>query len=129
MALHVWVFYFDYSDLSIVELYRPPAWGLHGEATLPAVGSLFVDHGTNGGKAFSSYLRANQDVDVGFFKVFMSTVPIDLSHVEQRSPFETKCPRGIHLKKVTPLGAFWDAITIPVVQRRPDPTHVLAESA
>ncbi|VDB92294.1 unnamed protein product [Peniophora sp. CBMAI 1063] len=129
IPLHVWVFYFDRSDLSIVELYRPPIRGDHRNPPLLPRGTLSIDgFGPGRGQAFTSYLRPDQDVDVGLFKIFMSTEPLDLSDVAQNSPFEGKNTRGIHLKEQE-YERTWDVITIDVVQLRPETSTVPAGDA
>ncbi|KZV62934.1 hypothetical protein PENSPDRAFT_230594 [Peniophora sp. CONT] len=50
--LHVWAFYFDCSDLSIMEYYQPPAQGPRGEPSLAIRGVLTIGHGVGGGGPF-----------------------------------------------------------------------------
>jgi hypothetical protein len=60
----------------------------------------------------------DQKLDVQFLKVFVSTSFIDLSDVEQKTPFEgpredSEAPRKLPIS--------WDTITISVVQYREQP--------
>ncbi|KZV70057.1 hypothetical protein PENSPDRAFT_607783 [Peniophora sp. CONT] len=120
VPLHVWAFYFDCSDLSISDYYQPPAFGVRGEAPLPANGKLTIGYGAGGGQPFKYYLRPDQDLDVGFIKLFVSTRPVDLSSVVQRSPFGTEdgMERGSRETAPPLVEDTWDTITIAVVQRK-----------
>ena len=62
--------------------------------------------------AFDLY---GQDLDVGFLKVIYSTSAIDLSHLEQISPFSTTRGTKEYERK---SGGIWDSLLIPVIQRR-----------
>ncbi|VDB88534.1 unnamed protein product [Peniophora sp. CBMAI 1063] len=117
VPLHVWAFYFDCSDLSINEYHRPTAVGRGADASLPAEGSLTIGYGDGGGRPFTYFLRPEQDVDVGFIKLYISTHFVDLSHIEQESPFEVGMPRGSEMTVEHFEGA-WDTVLIPVVQHR-----------
>lgn len=135
VSMHVWVFYFDCSDLSIstcslfllismsidtgtVEYYKPAASGPHADPILPARGSLSIGYGSGGGRPFSYFLRLDQELDVGFIKLFISTEYVDLSSIAQRTPFDGKRADGrdIHERSANPV---WDAATIAVVQCKP----------
>lgn len=77
------------------------------------------------------YLLQDQDLDIGYLKLFLSTKYIDLSHVEQKSPFqgadEAERTRSTtdgdmrHLKERGEKGRMkssgWDEITYVIVQR------------
>ncbi|VDC07260.1 unnamed protein product [Peniophora sp. CBMAI 1063] len=116
VPLHVSVFFFDCSDLS-VNYYQPPAIGKSGEASLPADGTLSIGYGADGGVPFKFRLRPGQERDVGFIKVFISTEPVDLSGVLQASVFDTSMPRGTFRAQGRSRHA-WDTILIPVVQHK-----------
>ena len=69
------------------------------------------------------FLRDGQNVDVGILKLFLSTEPVDLSHVAQSSPFVFESGRDAPQTVVPELPKLplpWDTIEIPVVQRRAD---------
>ncbi|KZV65120.1 hypothetical protein PENSPDRAFT_756783 [Peniophora sp. CONT] len=123
VPLHIWVFYFDCSKLSITEYYKPPATGNGAEASLPANGVLSVGYGAGGGAPFTYYVNPPQDMDVGYLKIFASTKQVDLSHIEQHSPFSTPTTiRGMERKADEP-DAMWDTHMITVVQRSPGPAR------
>ncbi|VDB92293.1 unnamed protein product [Peniophora sp. CBMAI 1063] len=117
VSLHVWGFYFDCSDLSITELYRPPAIGIGAEPSIPAQGSLSIGYGAGGGRPFTCFTRSDQDLDVGFLKFFFTTEFVDLGGIAQMSPFEKSRPRNIR-RRQPDIGPQWDTISIPVVQHR-----------
>ncbi|VDB96090.1 unnamed protein product [Peniophora sp. CBMAI 1063] len=94
VPLHVWAFYFDCSDLSIMEYYRPAVTGGGAEPSLPPKGRLTIGYGSGGAQPFKYFIRPGQDFDVGFIKLFISTEHVDLSNVVQESPFVSTTPRG-----------------------------------
>ncbi|KZV65117.1 hypothetical protein PENSPDRAFT_614510 [Peniophora sp. CONT] len=118
LPLHIWVFYFDCNDLSISEYYKPAAIGPGAEPSLPVKGVLPIGFGSGGARPFTYTLKPGQDMDVGFVKIFVSTVQVNLSMVEQRSPFETKVLRSMQRLKDDPVEALWDTLSIAVLQRR-----------
>jgi hypothetical protein len=64
-------------------------------------------------------LRHGENVDVGFFKIFLSTFPCDFSSIVQETPFLIG---GRHGGPSSPLPSFipavWGAKCFTVVQRR-----------
>ncbi|VDC04014.1 unnamed protein product [Peniophora sp. CBMAI 1063] len=120
LPLHVWVFYYDCNDLSITELYRPPIWGCHGQPSLPGIGGkLSIGQGRDEGRAFTPYLRPGDKVGVGFIRAFVSTDPVDLSGIQQLSPFDRRRARGVLLRtQETEHAQVWDVISLAVVQKR-----------
>ncbi|VDC06743.1 unnamed protein product [Peniophora sp. CBMAI 1063] len=111
--LHVWAFYFNGSSLAISQYYKPPAFGSNAEPALPGncdhsqcdhpqtirlkgelKGELTIGYGTGGGLPHTFFLEEGQDKEVGFIKLFLSTRPIDLSGIVQRTPFGHANARG-----------------------------------
>ncbi|KZV62254.1 hypothetical protein PENSPDRAFT_692662 [Peniophora sp. CONT] len=117
VPLHVWVFFFDCSDLS-VNYYQPPASGRNGEASLPPSSTLSIGYGAGGALPFKYFLRPDQELDIGFIKVFICTEPVDFSHVMQQSAFDDSSARGTGWGAERRPKHAWDTILIPVVQRR-----------
>ena len=141
------LFYFDNSDLSIgkwftvykvyVESERyvmagsyyqsPPSNG----AYVPDVplkkngGVLTIGYGSSGAPPFSYFLRDEQDIDVGFLKLFLSSKPVDLSNIPQQSPFDGATRDGVDPEKDN--AETWGTIFLPVIQRR-YPAPVLQSS-
>lgn len=72
------------------------------------------------------------DKDVGFFKIYLSTVQIDLSDLQQESPFGPiqpnesiykpeqggRRPKRDGFNSSNGPAELWDAIVIPIVERR-----------
>ncbi|VDB92292.1 unnamed protein product [Peniophora sp. CBMAI 1063] len=118
-ALHVWAFYFDCSTLSVSEYYKPSITGRDGaEPSLQENGELTIGYGAGGAVPYTFTLGENQDTDLGFIKLFISTEPVDLSRIEHISPFGRRA-RNIK-RKSRPPAPVWDTLTIPVIQRKPE---------
>jgi hypothetical protein len=94
----------------------------------PGGGVLTIGYGTGGEKPWSHYVRNSdkyhggrvlqekQDLDIGVFKLFLTTQPTDLSVVVQKSPF-TEDYRAA--KKYEPQRPDeWDTISIVVAVGR-----------
>jgi hypothetical protein len=137
VELHVSVFYFDCNDLSISA--RPscsfvswnvaliplsvcysssPNQGASVQAPLVPGGKTLTigyDSPDQGGVPFSFCLPVDRDVEVGFFKLFLSNVPVDLSVIEQPSPLsnEYRATKSVISRRIS----FWDEITIAMEQR------------
>ncbi|KAK0214569.1 hypothetical protein IW262DRAFT_1515117 [Armillaria fumosa] len=117
VPLHVSMFYFDVSDLSISSYYQPGSAQKDVNVSLPPGESLSIGYGTSGTVPHIYTLRKGQDVDVGFLKLFFSTEYLDLSGVVQKSPFTESRGGG----QVVPQSrCLWDELCIAVVQKRGD---------
>jgi hypothetical protein len=79
-------------------------------------GSITIGYGSGGGAPFDYSLREDQDVDVGFLKLFISMEQVDLSGIPQLTPFE-EVNRVMGKAKAKPTGA-WSTVLITIVQRR-----------
>ncbi|KAF9472030.1 hypothetical protein BDN70DRAFT_844906 [Pholiota conissans] len=116
--LYPYMFYFDNSDLSIGAYYQPTAT----EDNLPPLkkngGSLTIGYGPGSAAPFAYYLRDNQDLDLGFLKLFLTTKPVDLSNIPQSTPFETTRSASRFVKSTVDT---WSTILIPVIQHRYPP--------
>ncbi|KAF8961631.1 caspase domain-containing protein [Flammula alnicola] len=115
------LFYFDNSDLSIGPYYQPPTSG-HYALDVPLKkngGILTIGYGTGGVPPFAYFLRDEQNIDVGFLKLFITTKPVDLSSIPQQTPFEDARSSGSLSK--TEIDT-WGTVLIPVVQRRYPPS-------
>ncbi|KZV62714.1 hypothetical protein PENSPDRAFT_758509 [Peniophora sp. CONT] len=88
VPMHIWAFYFDCGDLSITEYYKPAVLNDQAVPSLPAKGTVALGYGASGGRPYLHYMRdTSQTEDMGFIRLFVSTEYIDLSHIQQRSPF------------------------------------------
>ncbi|KAG6819155.1 hypothetical protein H0H93_014815, partial [Arthromyces matolae] len=98
--LYATVFYFDMSDFGIVPYCVPTlkprsdlpppredeAW--NAAVTLPANGALTIGFGDSVCPPRTYALQKNQEVDVGFLKVYLSQEYVDYSYITQSSPFQ-----------------------------------------
>ncbi|PSR73503.1 hypothetical protein PHLCEN_2v10655 [Hermanssonia centrifuga] len=119
--LHCSVFFFD-SDFSVISYYQPAVGG-NPDPPLDSQGegALTIGFGAGSSQPQLYTLQDGQDFDLGFLKIFVSNVPLDLSHIPRESPFESTgkapAPRGAHTRERT-KASLWDTIVIPVKQRR-----------
>lgn len=88
-----------------------------GEAPLKGKGGTYtVGYGDIGGIPLAFALQENQNIDIGFIKIFLSTTPVDLSAMPQPSPFEgTRSGKTYHGR---PVVETWATILFPIVQLR-----------
>ncbi|KZV93491.1 hypothetical protein EXIGLDRAFT_43125 [Exidia glandulosa HHB12029] len=114
--LYVWVFMFDVSDLGVETLYKPNLSKTHPDPSLPARGSLTLGYGSGGIEPRVFFLSEGTNVDVAYLKVYVTSEPVDLSHIAQKSPFEPGLKRKMKEKKVAQLPV-WDTILVAVVQK------------
>ncbi|KAI0313035.1 hypothetical protein OF83DRAFT_1176058 [Amylostereum chailletii] len=113
--LFVSLFYFDVSDLSITPYYQPTGVAkTNPDPTIPAHESLTIGYGTGGARPLNFFLRAEQKVDVGFLKLFISTEHVDLGHIAQDSPFEDGRANAIREK---PRVSVWDTMLVAMVHQ------------
>ncbi|KAK0502231.1 hypothetical protein EDD18DRAFT_1064889 [Armillaria luteobubalina] len=113
--LYVSMFYFDVSDLSISSYYQPGSAKKNVDVSLPPGESLAIGYGASGTVPHIYTLREEQDVDVGFLKLFFSTEYLDFTGVVQGSPF-IECRGGT--QAVPESRSLWDAMCVAVVQKK-----------
>ncbi|KAG9124736.1 hypothetical protein FRC07_010447, partial [Ceratobasidium sp. 392] len=87
----VYVFYFDPNDYSIAPLYLPPTSDV---APLAVRGELTVGYGDFGASPLSFSIDDHLDKDTGFIKVYYSTVPSEMSFIQQEGFKEDPDPRS-----------------------------------
>ena len=142
LPLYPYVFYFDPSDLMIsksalriprceitlfyvVNWYKPPFGAGIGslsaaiDAPLPPKSTLAIGYGSGGVSPWQFLLRDTDDKDVGFFKMFLTTSPVDFSSIAQASPFEehtsrTRKPSAVKL----PDAERWGSKLSTIIQLR-----------
>ncbi|KAI0319915.1 hypothetical protein OF83DRAFT_1169767, partial [Amylostereum chailletii] len=89
--LYASVFYFNSRKLSIKSLYQPPiarSTGNSDGAPLRPESPLTIGYGSDGAQPHTYTFDSNQKIDVDFLKIFLSTIPVDLSCIPQPSPFD-----------------------------------------
>ena len=83
--------------------------------SIPAYGALPIGFGDSGTYPKRYTLKPNQDVDVGFMKLYLSTTYVDYSSIAQESPFR----KDRATQDVVPKRSHrWDSIMVPIVQKR-----------
>ncbi|PBL03181.1 hypothetical protein ARMGADRAFT_1003970 [Armillaria gallica] len=87
--------------------------------------TLTLGFGNGGMSPFTFTIPDGQEVDVCFFKFFVTTQPVDLRSIARSSPFSALTMRrgGNHLQFPPVLDRSWASMTIPVIQRRVSPTN------
>ncbi|TFY66007.1 hypothetical protein EVG20_g5083 [Dentipellis fragilis] len=115
VPLYASVFFFSHGDLSIQSYFETPRAVGKVDAPLKAQQSLTIGYGAGGAAPYEYYLEDGQDIDVGFLKLFISTEPVDLSHVPQPSPFTDGRGGKPSTVKTEPV---WDTILVPIIQHR-----------
>lgn len=89
--LFVWAFLFEISNLSISLVYEPPkskAITHEGASLQPKGGELTIGYGSGGAKRRGFIITdEDADVEVSYFKAFMTTQPVQLGGIVQGSPF------------------------------------------
>lgn len=94
------------------------------DPSLPIGASLTLGYGSGGVEPLRFQLKEDQDIDVGIFKLFLTTTPLDLDSIKQGSPFDggrallTESEVDDLIEK-EPL---WDVMTMTLVQRGDPPT-------
>ncbi|KAI0314211.1 hypothetical protein OF83DRAFT_464327 [Amylostereum chailletii] len=113
-TLYVSVFVFNASNLEIELWYQSCARG--NSAPLRPHEELTIGYGTGGTAPYKWYLPPGQDHDISFIKLFFSGEPMDLSDIQQASPFS-----GTRARMAMPQRArgVWDTVTIGVKQSAP----------
>jgi hypothetical protein len=119
------------TDLFSESYYTPPLvmTAEDKDAPLPANGGILtIGYGTGGEQPWSHYVRDEdtlqngkvlqdeQDLDVGVFKLFLTTKYVDLSCIEQMSPFlgNERAAKKLGWGK----GDHWDTVSLFVSVRR-----------
>jgi hypothetical protein len=84
-------------------------------APLKKNGKVSIGYYGQDGKAFQFTNDSSESKTcVDFFRLFVSSDPVDLSDAEQSSPLFGN-PRGMRRKAPASLPVAWDARTIPVI--------------
>ncbi|KAK0500063.1 caspase domain-containing protein [Armillaria luteobubalina] len=127
MDLYVYLFYFDATSFEIDAWYSSKmspssAKEVQGsvDSCLQKGSTLALGYGNGGMNPFTFTVPDGQDVDVCFFKLFVTAKPVDLGSISQSSPFtDLRTRRGESPTPSSPdLTESWASIAIPVVQRR-----------
>ncbi|KAG8690230.1 hypothetical protein FRC08_010595 [Ceratobasidium sp. 394] len=115
--LYAYVLYFDLEDYSIGCLYSPPSRSM--DPPLANNGEeLGVGYGSSGADPLRVENSGRLGKESGFFVLFVSSTWVDISHLEQESPFEEQPEPEVRgtgpERKVKPDSSAWDIIVVGV---------------
>ncbi|KZV68253.1 hypothetical protein PENSPDRAFT_687430 [Peniophora sp. CONT] len=121
MDVHIALFYFDCSDLSITQYYGSDVQTVDTakvSASLERGQTINIGHGrANRGAAQRYVLHEGQERDVGFLKLYVSTQYSNFAGIEQPSPFkpDTRYPVPV----TPPRVSTWDTSLVAMIQKSP----------
>jgi hypothetical protein len=100
-------------------LYRPTAATQRTKAdpSILAHGNLTIGYGDGGCPAQAFTLKVDEPVGVTYFKVFFGSRYMDLSWIEQDSPFEGNGRAAISRYEPSPVE--WGTQQLAIIQSRP----------
>ncbi|CAE6535105.1 unnamed protein product [Rhizoctonia solani] len=78
-AYYIYIFYFDPNDFSITPIYLPPT----DQPSVLRKGSLKIGYGNSGAPPLTFTIPRNLNTDPGYFKLFYSISPSEMSTIEQ----------------------------------------------
>ncbi|KAH8817924.1 caspase domain-containing protein [Flagelloscypha sp. PMI_526] len=136
MDLYVWIFSFNFLDLSISEhrllpqimcgpvvdnifvgLIHKPSFSVgKPDLCLPAGGTLPVGFGNSGTGPRTFVLPQGLDLDLTYLKIFVSTQYLDLSSIEPTPSLPEKRKVGVKVTRTS--DGVWNTLCVPVIQRR-----------
>ncbi|QRW13587.1 ICE-like protease (caspase) p20 domain protein [Ceratobasidium sp. AG-Ba] len=114
--LYAYVLYFDLEDYSIGCLYEPPSRSSKPPLTNDGK-DLPVGYGSSGTDPLRVESTTGAPKETGFFMLFVASSWVDISHIEQPSPFEQEsgdARRRNMDRRAGPDASVWDVILIPV---------------
>ncbi|KAK0223701.1 caspase domain-containing protein [Armillaria fumosa] len=120
-ALYAYLFYFDASTLEIEEWYSPDMGNgkknnVVDTCLLPG-STVTLGFGSGGMEPVKFLIPDGQEVDLCFFKIFVTTNAVDLGSISQLSPFTELIGRGAK-RAPQAIEDDWGSRTIPIVLRR-----------
>ncbi|KAH7337331.1 hypothetical protein B0J17DRAFT_460706 [Rhizoctonia solani] len=130
--LYAYLFYFSVTTLAITSKFLPVIGSGQVDPSLPIGATLPLGYGSGGVKPFQFSLKRGEPLDVGVFKLFLATAPIDLGSIEQPLPFRIEPRRLIgeneakHQFATLQVG-IWDAITMELELTEPPETSSFVE--
>ncbi|CAE6447569.1 unnamed protein product [Rhizoctonia solani] len=90
MPLYVRMFYFDTTDFSIGDMFGHSVGPGTIAANIPPKGELLIGDGADGGAPIRFNMSSTGPMELGYMKVFWSTDPLELDHIEQKSAFKLR---------------------------------------
>ncbi|PPQ68613.1 hypothetical protein CVT24_005431 [Panaeolus cyanescens] len=124
LDLYPYLFYFDPNDLSIIPWYLPASGAGADSFTstidvpLPARSRLTIGYGDGGASPWQFMLLEDAKKDMGIFKLYLATHPIQLSNILQEGVFEEESFRAVKVAKPDILQGkqLWGTKTAVVIQ-------------
>ncbi|KAK0495226.1 hypothetical protein EDD18DRAFT_266928 [Armillaria luteobubalina] len=121
IALYTYLFYFDASTLTIAEWYSPDlSNGKKNNAidtSLLPGSTLTLGFRSGSMEPVQFLIPDGQEVDLCFFKIFVTKKGVDFGSISQLSPFTNSIGRGATLVP-PPVTDDWGSRTIPIVLKR-----------
>ncbi|KAF9477972.1 hypothetical protein BDN70DRAFT_880495 [Pholiota conissans] len=116
-GLYASVFHFDTHDLSISCLAAANfTYSDHvSDVPLKKGGCLDIGFGPAGYQPTCFQIKNESDLDIGFLKIYLSTKFVDLSYLQQPTPFVVTRAISTYVK---PPPLTWTHIVVPVILRR-----------
>lgn len=96
-----------------------PAMGavVPADASVLAGGELTIGYGSGGGRPQTFMLQGDDQVDVSYLKLFITNQFVDLSYLEQDSPFDGLTGRASRDARPNEV---WDTVCLMIIQHRRD---------
>jgi hypothetical protein len=124
VALYPYLFYFDPTDLTIIDWYMPPFGAGAGSLTtrvdtpLPPKSKLTIGYGDGGATPWQFMIPPGETQDLGFFRLFLSTRPAYFENIMQEiTPFLSGSSRSAKPATVEPPEVeTWAVQTVTVIQ-------------
>ncbi|PBL03057.1 hypothetical protein ARMGADRAFT_573 [Armillaria gallica] len=121
LSLYAYLFYFDASTLEIEEWYSPNLGNGKKNSVIDTClqpdSTVALGFGSGGMESVKFFIPDGQEVDLCFFKIFVTTNAVDLGSISQLSPFTESVGRGA--KRVPQaIKNDWASRIIPIVLRR-----------
>ncbi|QRW26010.1 mycorrhiza-upregulated peptidase C14 [Rhizoctonia solani] len=93
LPLYIRMFYFDATDFSIGDMFGQTVANGAEDATIPVGGKIVIGDGRDGGSPLKFGVSPESRAELGYLKVFWSTIPLEVSDMAQKSP--SKCALGL----------------------------------
>ncbi|KAK0194258.1 caspase domain-containing protein [Armillaria mellea] len=120
-ALYAYLFYFDASALAIEEWYSPDVGNGKKNSVIDTCllpgSTVTLGFGSGGMEPVKFFIPDGQEVDLCFFKIFVTTKAVDLGSISQLSPFTESIGRGARLVPQA-ITDDWGSRIISIVVRR-----------
>ncbi|KAF8717493.1 Caspase domain, partial [Rhizoctonia solani] len=90
LPLYIRMFYFDATDFSIGDMFGQTVANGAEDATIPVGGKIVIGDGRDGGSPLKFGVSPESRAELGYLKVFWSTIPLEVSDMAQKSAFKMR---------------------------------------